>query len=124
MGFFDFRCPVSGLSLRAARAVHVALLEATRGRWSPLGLPIEGTHDRLGSIDGLRPDLGLDLFVAGFARMAAAGRVDGSGAADEYAAFTAVPAIDRLSACSSGSTPWPRTAPRASPSMAVRCARS
>lgn len=56
MGFFDIRCPISGLSLRAARAVKVALVELKPGHWSPLGFPLEGTYDRLGSIDGFVAD--------------------------------------------------------------------
>jgi len=96
LGFFDFRCPISNLSLRAARAVHIPLIELTAGRWSPVGLPLVGTYDRLGSIDGFVADFRVELLVAGFARMAAAGRIDARGAAQEFAEFTASPSAERL----------------------------
>lgn len=96
MGFFDFLCPVSGLSLRAAQAVQVPLIESTPGRWWPLGLPLLGTYDRLGSIDGFHPDFRTDLLVAGFATMAGAGRVDAGSVPDEYAEFTRAAALAPL----------------------------
>ncbi|MBL9103206.1 MAG: hypothetical protein JNL82_19830 [Myxococcales bacterium] len=96
MGLFDFRCPISGLSLRAAPAVHVALIEATPGAWRPLSLPLVGRYDRGGSIDGFRPDFRTDLLVAGFVRCVKAGRVAAAGAPDEYAAFTRAPAVEPL----------------------------
>ncbi len=96
MGLFDFRCPISGLSLRAARAVHLALIEATPGAWRPLSLPLIGQYDRGGSIDGFRSDFRTDLLVAGFVRCIKAGRVVATGAPDEYAAFTRAPGIERL----------------------------
>jgi len=96
LGFFDFRCPISNLSLRAARAVHVPLIELTAGHWSPVGLPLVGTYDRLGSIDGFVADFRVELLVAGFARMAAAGRVEARGCAAEFAEFTAAPTAERL----------------------------
>lgn len=96
MGLFDFRCPISGLSLRASPAVHVALIEATPGAWRPLSLPLVGRYDRGGSIDGFRPDFRTDLLVAGFVRCIKAGRVAAAGAPDEYAAFTRAPGIERL----------------------------
>ena len=96
MGFFDFRCSISGLSLRAAHAVHVALIEAEPGRWLPLSLPITGSYDRLGSIDGFVPDFRSELFVRGFARMARAGRADSTAASEEFTSFTRGPTIERL----------------------------
>jgi hypothetical protein len=96
VGFFDFRCPISGLSLRAARAVHVALVEVTPGRWSPLSLPLVGCYDRGGSVDGFVPDFRTELFVSGFARMARAGRADAEGEPDEFARFSRAPGIDQL----------------------------
>jgi hypothetical protein len=53
VGFFDFRCPISGLSLRAADAAFVGLIEATPGRWLPLTLPIVGSYDRGPTIERL-----------------------------------------------------------------------
>ncbi|MCU0657191.1 MAG: hypothetical protein MUF64_18600 [Polyangiaceae bacterium] len=95
MGFFDFCCPISGLSLRASPAVHIALLEATPGAWRPLSLPLAGRYDRGGSIDGFRLDFRTDLLVAGFVRCIKSGRVVAS-ARDEYAAFSCAPSIARL----------------------------
>jgi hypothetical protein len=96
MGFFDFRCPISGLSLRAARAVHIALVATRPDRWLPLTLPLVGTYDRLGSIDGFTPDLLTGLLVDGFAGLARAGRISAPSVPDEFAEFTGAPTIDRL----------------------------
>lgn len=96
MGFYDFRCTISGLSLRAARAVHIALIATDAGRWLPLSLPLVGTYDRLGSIDGITPDLRTGSLVDGFARLARAGRISAPSVPDEFAEFTAAPTIDRL----------------------------
>lgn len=96
MGLFDFRCPISGLSLRAANAVHIGLIEATAGRWLPLTLPLVGCYDRAGSIDGFTPDFRTALFVAGFAGFVRAGRVAAPGAREELADFTRAPTIERL----------------------------
>lgn len=93
MGFFDFCCPVSGLSLRAANAVHVGLIALTPGRWQPLTLPLAGCYDRLGSIDGFKPDFRTEMLVAGFARFARAGRVAADDVAGEFAEFTGAPDI-------------------------------
>lgn len=111
MGFFDFVCPLSGLSLRAARAVQVPLIESTPGRWWPLGLPLLGTYDRLGSIDGFTPDFRTDLLVAGFATMAAAGRVDARSVPDEFAEFTRTPALAPLLQMFERATTMARHAP-------------
>ncbi|WAS99270.1 hypothetical protein [Nannocystis punicea] len=96
MGLFDFRCPVSGLSLRAADAVHVALIEVSPGEWSPLSLPLRGCYDRGGSIDGFTPDFRTELFVAGFARFVQAKRVEAGWARDELASFVRRPGIESL----------------------------
>ncbi|MFZ6184682.1 hypothetical protein [Nannocystis pusilla] len=96
MGLFDFRCPLSGLSLRACRAVHVALIERAPGEWSPLTLPLVGYYDRGGSVDGFIPDFRTELFVKGFARLVAAKRVDASGARQELGEFRRRPGIESL----------------------------
>lgn len=96
MGFFDFCCPISGLSLRGQRAVHIALVEETPGRWSPLSLPIEGSYDRLGSIDFIEPDELTAIFVSGFAWMARAGRVQAPSVPHLFAEFTRAPQLERL----------------------------
>lgn len=96
MGFFDFRCPISGLSLRGAGATHVALIEHAQGRWLPLTLPLTGRYDRLGSIDRLRPDFRTELFAAGFVGFVRAGRVAAPGAPDELAAFRRAPGVEAL----------------------------
>jgi len=96
VGFFDFRCPISGLSLRAADAALLGLIEVTPARWLPLTLPIVGSYDRLGSIDGFVPDFRSELLVSGFVRFARAGRVAAPGSPDEYLQFTRGPTIERL----------------------------
>ncbi|MDC0723176.1 hypothetical protein [Nannocystis bainbridge] len=96
MGLFDFRCPVSGLSLRAADAVHVALIELDPGEWAPLSLPVVGCYDRGGSIDGFTPDFRTDLFAAGFARFYKCGRADGPDVSHELREFSRQPDFGRL----------------------------
>lgn len=96
VGFFDFRCPISGLSLRGQSAVHIALIEAAPERWAPLSLPTKGAYDRLGSVDFITPDELTATLVTGFARMARAGRVDASGEPRRYAEFTSAPQLERL----------------------------
>lgn len=96
VGLFDFRCPITGLSLRASDAVHIALVAVTPERWAPLSLPIRGSYDRLGSIDFITPDGSTAQFVAGFARMVKAGRVVAHGALDELAVFARAPGLEAL----------------------------
>lgn len=96
MGLFDFRCPLTGLSLRASKAVHIALVAVTPERWAPLSLPIRGTYDRLGSIDFVTPDGLTALFVVGFARMVKAGRVLAPYATREFPAFARAPGLETL----------------------------
>lgn len=96
MGLFDFRCPITGLSLRASNAVHIALVAVTPGRWAPLTLPIRGSYDRLGSIDFITPDGMTALFVGGFARMVKAGRVRAPGAPERLDAFIRAPGLEAL----------------------------
>lgn len=96
MGLFDFRCSITGLSLRASDAVHIALVAVTPERWAPLSLPIRGCYDRLGSIDFVPPDGLTAQFVRGFARMVKAGRVLAPGASREFAEFAAAPALEAL----------------------------
>lgn len=96
MGHYDFRCPISGLSLRGSDAVHIAVVTVTPERWAPLSLPIRGSYDRLGSIDFITPDGVTALFVDGFARVVKAGRVLAPSARDEFAAFSRAPGLEAL----------------------------
>ena len=50
MGFYDFRCAVSGISLRGADAVLV-VLEPDGDQYRPVTLGVTGCYDRLGSIE-------------------------------------------------------------------------
>ncbi len=109
MGHYDFRCPISGLSLRGSDAVHIALVAVTPERWAPLSLPIRGSYDRLGSIDFITPDGLSALFVAGFARMVKAGRVLAPSARAEFAAFGHAPELEpllKLFACVNTASIW------------------
>lgn len=96
MGLFDFRCHVSGLSLRASPAALIPVLEHTPGRWLPLVWPLIGRYDRGGSIDGLLPDFRTDLFVAGFNHLLRADRIDARGEPGELASFKRRPTVETL----------------------------
>jgi hypothetical protein len=96
VGFFDFRCPITRLSLRGMDAVHIALVAVTPERWAPLTLPIRGNYDRLGSIDFIKPDGVTARFVDGFMRMIKAGRVRAPGASRELDAVLRAPGLEAL----------------------------
>lgn len=55
MGFYDFRCAVTGISLRGIDAVLVGL-RPVGDRYRPLTLGIAGKYNRLGSIDRIEED--------------------------------------------------------------------
>jgi predicted DNA-binding WGR domain protein len=52
MGFFDHNCALTGVSLKGEDAELFLIREGKEG-YAPAGLPIKGTYDRLGSIDGI-----------------------------------------------------------------------
>lgn len=72
MGFYDFRCAVTGVSLRGSDAVLVGLRPVDNG-YRPVTLGIAGTYDRLGSIDGITEDLNTRLVLAYFRDRARSG---------------------------------------------------
>jgi hypothetical protein len=67
MGLYDYRCMVSGVSLKGSDAALV-LLEQAGAAFAPMALAITGNYNRLGAIDGIREDantaLVLDFFLA------------------------------------------------------------
>lgn len=72
MGFYDFRCAVSGISLRGADAVLV-VLEPDGDQYRPVTLGVTGCYDRLGSIDNIKEDLNTALVTTYFRDRATAG---------------------------------------------------
>lgn len=72
MGHFDYRCAVSGVSLRGADAVLVGL-EPAGERYRPVILGITGSYDRLGSIDDITEDVNTELVTAYFRERARTG---------------------------------------------------
>ncbi|MEU2673828.1 hypothetical protein ABZ622_34185 [Streptomyces sp. NPDC007164] len=84
MGFYDFRCAVTGISLRGTDAVLVGL-RPVGDRYRPLTLGIVGEYNRLGSIDRIAEDPHTDLVAEYFHRRARAGDfVMDPGYADNY----------------------------------------
>ena len=76
MGLFDYRCAVTGVSLRGADAVLVGLesLGDTESEvYRPCTLGIAGTYDRLGSIEDVTEGLHTELVTAYFHERAQAG---------------------------------------------------
>jgi hypothetical protein len=65
MGFYDYRCMLSGVSLKGARATVVLLIDDA-GKRHPIGLPVHGSYNRSGTIDGVRPDAASDALLAFF----------------------------------------------------------
>lgn len=55
MGFFDYRCMISGLSLSSAR-VALVLLEEIGNDFVPIALPVFGQYNRIGAINGIFED--------------------------------------------------------------------
>lgn len=52
MGLFDYRCMITGLSLKSSKTVLV-LLEKTGDDYVPIALPVFGEYNRLGAIDSI-----------------------------------------------------------------------
>lgn len=50
MGLFDYRCMISGLSLKSSKTTLV-LLEKLKGHYVPIALPVFGQYNRSGAID-------------------------------------------------------------------------
>jgi hypothetical protein len=65
MGFYDYRCTVTGVSLKGSDAALV-LLAATGKGFTPVALAIMGTYNRLGSIDNIDEDNNIDKVVSYF----------------------------------------------------------
>ncbi|RJO74783.1 hypothetical protein D5S18_15140 [Nocardia panacis] len=62
MGFYDYRCMISGVSLRGAQAVAVALRPVQNG-YRPLSLGVIGQYDRYGCVDGVLADHGTEVLA-------------------------------------------------------------
>ena len=75
MGLYDYRCMATDLSLRGERAVAVLLAETAPGQWVPASLPVRGTYNGSGTVDGVVPDGFTELLVHNFARAIDAGRI-------------------------------------------------
>jgi hypothetical protein len=65
MGFFDYRCMLSGVSLCASRTALV-VLEKVEDRYVPIALPVFGQYNRCGGIDMIREDELTDRLLAFF----------------------------------------------------------
>src|SRR5262245_922761 len=65
MGFYDYRCGLTGVSLRGADAVLVPLLE-DGGRLQLLAPGLKGNYNRLGAIDGIEDDAASAVLVEFF----------------------------------------------------------
>jgi hypothetical protein len=50
MGFYDYRCSLTGISLKTCDAVLLPLANEA-GKFHPVTLGIKGCYNRLGSID-------------------------------------------------------------------------
>ncbi|MFT3711929.1 MAG: hypothetical protein QM817_30175 [Archangium sp.] len=81
MGFYDYRCHATGLSLRAEDAVAILVLEETKGRWVPASLPMFGTYNRLGTIDSVVADFHTAMISEGFAAAVESKRITMKGEA-------------------------------------------
>jgi hypothetical protein len=69
MGFYDCRCMISGVSLKADDAVLICLLQTHNSNppeYVPVTLPMRGTYDRLGAIDEIQEDANTDLILRFF----------------------------------------------------------
>lgn len=73
MGLYDFRCAITGISLKGVDAVLVGLQPAAGGL-RPITLGITGTYNRAGSIDNIREGLHTDLVFAYFRERAETGQ--------------------------------------------------
>lgn len=52
MGLFDYRCMITGLSLKSSKTVLI-LLEKSGDNYAPIALPVFGEYNRLGAIDSI-----------------------------------------------------------------------
>lgn len=75
MGFYDFRCMVSGVSLKGFDAVLVVLRPLAGSGYAPITLGIKGNYNRFGSIDFIEEDRHTDLVVAYFTERVHDGRL-------------------------------------------------
>lgn len=73
MGFYDFNCAVTGVSLKGVDAVLVGLCESDGGL-RPVTLGVAGSYNRLGSVDGIAEDLNTELVFRWFTDRVADGR--------------------------------------------------
>lgn len=55
MGFYDYRCMVTGVSLLGAKTALFILRRGPEG-FEPVALPIFGSYDRGGGVDGIEDD--------------------------------------------------------------------
>jgi hypothetical protein len=63
MGMYDYRCMITGVSLKGADTVLVLLEEIDKVH-RPIALPLKGNYNRLGAIDGVRvDDVNADLIL-------------------------------------------------------------
>lgn len=84
MGFYDTRCMITGLSLRALDATAVVLRRVESG-YRPVTLGIAGTYDRLGKVDGVQENTNTELVLSYFRGLAGGPRLylhDSSSRAD------------------------------------------
>jgi hypothetical protein len=65
MGMYDYRCMVTGVSLKGADTALV-LLESVGASLAPMALAITGNYNRLGAIDGIDEDANTELVLAYF----------------------------------------------------------
>src|SRR5262245_61758488 len=65
MGFYDYRCMVTGVSLKGAKTALV-LLDRAGKEHRPITLAITGQYNRLGSIDHIAEDDNARLVLAYF----------------------------------------------------------
>jgi len=76
MGFYDYRCMVTGVSLKGAVAALV-LLAPDGAKLRPIALPVFGEYNRLGAID-VKPDENSTAIWTFFSAEAVAGNVVGN----------------------------------------------
>src|SRR5262245_23138792 len=74
MGFYDCRCLLTGVSLKGAR-VALVLLQPAGDEYEPISLAIEGSYNRLGSIDNIVDNSHGQLVVGYFQQAIAADEV-------------------------------------------------
>jgi hypothetical protein len=65
MGFYDYRCMLTGVSLQPERAVLVPLYESD-GALAPIAFGIKGSYNRLGAIDRIEEDANTNAILEFF----------------------------------------------------------